>query len=308
MNSDITVVIPLYNKEKEIEKTVRSVLSQTLAPAEIIVVDDGSTDNGPQIVRDLDCSLIRLVSQPNSGVSVARNRGVDQARTPYVAFLDGDDWWDERFLEKQSEMISRYPGCGIYSAAFRVVRHDKSYPAKTRVKEGVVEDFFREAMTSYICIPSAVVIPVKDFQQAGGFPAGMKIGEDLYFWIRLASAKPVCFTPEPLVNYQATASNRSAGSYTAENTAYSFEDLYRNDGNFYRNEYIAKCAIGKALTLSAKGDTEFGRRTEKFFSYTELYRRGLWKLRILNRIPRFLRPAIHNGYNRLAWLLARKGL
>ena len=73
-------------------------------------------------------------------------------------------------------------------------------------------------------------------------------------------------------------------------------------------EYIARCAIGKALTLSAKGDTAFGRRTERIFSYTRLYRRGWWKLYLLNRLPARLRPALHDFYNRMAWRLARKGL
>ena len=106
----------------------------------------------------------------------------------------------------------------------------------------------------------------------------------------------------------ATASNRSAGIYTPERTVYSFEDLYcPQEENSFRNEYIARCAIGKALTLSAKGDTAFGLRTERFFAYTRMYRRGWWKLRLLNRIPPRLRPVLHVFYNRMAWALARKG-
>ena len=108
--------------------------------------------------------------------------------------------------------------------------------------------------------------------------------------------------------YKRQASNRSAGIYTPERTVYSFEDLYcPQEENSFRNEYIARCAIGKALTLSAKGDTAFGLRTERFFAYTRMYRRGWWKLRLLNRIPPRLRPVLHVFYNRMAWALARKG-
>lgn len=308
MNSEFSVVIPLYNKEREIAATLDSVLSQRLAPLEIIVIDDGSTDNGPAIVRNYDSPLVRLLTQPNAGVSAARNRGVQEAAGKYIAFLDADDRWRPEYLGKMAELIARYPGCGAYSAAFDIVSGNQVYPNKNPGKEGIVEDFFREAMNSYILQPSATVIPRSILLSEGGFPEGMKIGEDLYLWIKLASNHKICFTPENLVLYSRTASNRSVGIYTPESTPFSFEDLYRpEEGGSYRNEYIARCAIGKALTLTAKGDTAFGHRTEKAFSYTRLYRRGWRKLRILNRIPPRLRPAIHGFYNRMAWRLARKG-
>lgn len=308
MSSDFSVVIPLYNKEREIAATLGSVLSQRLLPGEIIVIDDGSTDNGPAIVRSLNSPLIRLVTQPNAGVSAARNRGAQEAKGRYVAFLDADDRWSPHYLEKMAQLIARYPDCGVYAAAFDIASGNRVYPNKNPGKEGIIDDFFMEAMRSYICQPSAVVIPRHIVISEGGFPEGMKIGEDLYLWIKLASKYTVCFTPESLVLYNRSASNRSAGIYTPESTPFSFEDFYRpEEGNSYRNEYIARCAIGKALTLSAKGDTAFGIRTEKAFAYTRLYRRGWWKLRTLNRIPPRLRPAIHGFYNRLAWTLARKG-
>ena len=202
-----------------------------------------------------------------------------------------------------------WPGCGAYSAAFDIVSNGRITPSRHPDRRGIVEDFFREAMTGYICQPSATVIPREVLLAAGGFPVGMKLGEDLHLWIRLATDYPICFTPEALVLYNRSASNRSAGIYTPEQTVHSFEELYRpEEGNSYRNEYIARCAIGKALTLSAKGDTAFGRRTERIFSYTRLYRRGWWKLYLLNRLPARLRPALHDFYNRMAWRLARKGL
>lgn len=306
---EFSVVIPLYNKEREIADTLASALAQTYAPREIIVVDDGSTDRSAAIVAACPSPLVRLVSQANAGVSAARNRGAELATAPYVAFLDGDDRWLPHYLERMAALIAAWPGCGAYAAAFDIVSNDRICPSRHPDREGIVEDFFREAMTGYICQPSATVIPREVLLAEGGFPVGMKLGEDLHLWIRLATDHPICFTPEALVRYNRTASNRSAGIYTPEQTRHSFEELYRpEEGNSYRNEYIARCAIGKALTLSAKGDTDFGRRTERIFSYTRLYRRGWRKLHLLNRLPARLRPAIHDFYNRMAWLLARKGL
>lgn len=308
MSCEFSVVIPLYNKEREIAAALDSALSQRLRPLEVIVIDDGSTDKGPDIVRGYDSPLVRLITQPNGGVAAARNRGAEEAKGDYLAFLDADDIWRPGYLEKIEELMTRYPGCGAYSAAFDIASGDKIFPNRHPGREGIVEDFFLEAMSSYICQPSATVIPRSIFLTCGGFPDGMKIGEDLYLWIKLASDYPICFTPDNLVVYCRTASNRSAGIYTPENTSFSFEDFYRPwEGNSFRNEYIARCAIGKALTLSAKGDTGFGRRTERFFSYTTMYKRGWRKLYILNRIPPCMRQSLHGFYNRMAWALARKG-
>lgn len=308
MKSEFSVVIPLYNKEREIASALDSVVAQRHAPCEIIVIDDGSTDRGADIAANYSSSKIRLIRQQNAGVAAARNTGAKLAQGTHIAFLDADDSWQPEYLEKIASLIKQYPECGAYSAAFDIVSGDNIHPNKHPQTEGVIPDFFREAISSYICQPSATVIPKEVFTSLGGFPEGMKIGEDLYLWIKLASSYTVCFTPEPLVRYNRTASNRSAGIYTPEKTSFSFEELYRpQEGNSFRNEYIARCAIGKALTLCAKGDTLFGRRTEKFFSYTKLYRRGWHKLWVLNRIPAPLRPALHDFYNRMAWRIARKG-
>ena len=93
MKSDISVVIPLYNKEKEIARTLRSVLAQTSQPLEIIVVDDGSTDGSAARVEEIGSPLIRLIRQENRGVSAARNRAMQEACGEYAALLDGDDTW-----------------------------------------------------------------------------------------------------------------------------------------------------------------------------------------------------------------------
>ncbi len=304
----ISVVIPLYNKEKEVEATLRSVLAQTIQPAEIIVVDDGSTDRSASVVLSFGSSLIRLVSQPNAGVAAARNCGVSEASGRYVAFLDADDTWEPRFLEAITESIERYPNCGIYAAGFNIVRRGKSRPAKSPAAEGVVADFFRESMSGYICTSSSVAVSKEAFTAVGGYPQGMKIGEDLYLWIKMGARYPVCFTPERLANYIVSASNRSAKSYTPEQTEYSFEELYRSgEENFWLDEYTARCAIGKAITLTAKGDTAFGRRTAGFFAYTQLCRRSLHRLRLLLRLPKILRPLVNDTCNALARTIAGKG-
>ena len=182
----ISVVIPLYNKQQEIGAAVRSALAQTRPPQEIIVVDDGSTDGGAEVVRAIGSPLVRLVRQSNAGVCAARNRGIAESTGEYIALLDADDAWEPGFLAEIAAMIRKFPGCGLYCTAFSIISHDGTYPAPTPSERGVVANFFRESAHRYIAIPSASCIPRRVFDTVGLFPEGMKIAEDLYMWIRIA--------------------------------------------------------------------------------------------------------------------------
>lgn len=307
-----SVIIPLYNKAAEVEQTIRSVMAQTLQPLEIVVVDDGSTDNSADVVRAIGSPLVRLISQTNAGECAARNRAIAEARGTIMALVDADDSWKPTFLEEIDSLISEWPNCGIYSTAFDIISPTGVVAANTPSERGIV-DFWQRSMTSYVTIPSATAIPKQVFDTLGGFPEGMKMGGDQYTWIKIASHYGVCFSPKRLCNYSMVASNRSGAIYRAEQTPYSLEELLEapypsEHDNFWRGEFVAKCAIGKAITLVAKGDEEFGRRVLSRFGYTQHYRRGLRKLRWLLRLPRRLRGPAHRTYEYLAWHLAHRGL
>ena len=304
----ITVVIPLYNKEREIEGTIRSVLAQTRRPDEIIVVDDGSTDRSAEIVQRIDSPLIRLVAQPNAGECAARNRAIAEARGEYLALIDADDEWEPGFLAEIEAMIGEFPGCGLYCTGFSVVSHDGLFPARGLDRRGVVGNFFRDSAHRYIAIPSASCIPREVIDTVGGFPEGMKMAGDLYMWIKIARRYRVCYSPERLARYSKVASNRSATSYTPERTAYSFEELYDPAAPEEEREFIARAALGKALIQSVKGGTEEARRAARVFGWTKVYRRTLRKVRLLNRLPVRWRGPLLDLYNAVAWRLARKGL
>lgn len=304
----ISVIIPLYNKEREIEGTIRSVLAQRLQPLEIVVVDDGSTDRSAALVEAIPSPLIRLVRQPNAGECAARNRAIAESRGELLALLDADDEWEEGFLEEIASLYREFPGCGIYSTAFRVVSHDGIFPAPTPTRRGIVENFFRDSAHRYVSIPSASAIPRQVIDRVGGFPDGMKMGGDLYMWIKIARRYPVCFSPQPLCRYSKVASNRSASTYTPERTVYSFEELYDPAAPDDEREFIARAALGKALVLSAKGGTEEAARAIRAFSFTKVYRRTLWKARVVNALPVRWRGLLLDLYNALAWRIARKGL
>ena len=114
----ISVVIPLYNKEKQIANTLHSVLRQTFQNFEIVVVDDGSTDNSVQEVEKVNDIRIRIVHQKNAGVSAARNKGIEEARYDLIAFLDADDKWDQEYLQTQYGLYEKYSDCSVYACNY----------------------------------------------------------------------------------------------------------------------------------------------------------------------------------------------
>ena len=116
-----SVIIPVYNKERYIRKTIQSVLKQTFRDYEIIVVDDGSKDDSFKIVKSMQEDSIVLVQQENSGVAAARNTGIESARGEYIAFLDADDYWHPNYLEVIDDLITRFPQSDIIVSSYRIL-------------------------------------------------------------------------------------------------------------------------------------------------------------------------------------------
>ena len=308
-----SVIVPLYNKEGEVEQAIRSALAQTLQPLEVVVVDDGSTDRSAAIVEAIGSPLVRLIRQPNGGVCAARNRAIAEAQGTHLALLDADDSWRADHLAEIDRLVAEWPDCGIYSTAFEIVSPTGITPAACPTERGVVGNFWRESMSRFVVIPSTAVIPRSVIDTLGGFPKGMKMGEDQWLWIKIASHYPICYSPYRGARYSMVAANRSGAIYRPEQTAHSLDELLplvQNDAEqeYWRREFIAKCAIGKAITLTAKGDTAFGRNVARTYSYTRHYRWGLCRLRLLLLLPRCLRPTAHRAYQWLSWHLAHKGL
>ncbi len=307
MDITFTVVIPLYNKKQEIARTLRGVSEQTYSPLEVIVVDDGSTDGSAQVVEELNLPGVRLIRQPNGGVSVARNRGIAEARGNYIALLDADDFWKPEYLERVAVLIERYPDCGLYCMGFEVHRLEGIFPNETLMREGVVDNYFRIAMRINLTQTSSVTIPRSVFERLGGFPEGMKLGEDQYMWTKIARSCPVCYSPQRFSEFNLMAQNRSEQKYTMEETSHSFWEFY-DPATPDCNEYIARCEIGKALVYTVYGYTDAALEIERKYSYNQHYRLGWWKLRILNHLPVAWRRPLLDLYKRATWKVSRKGL
>lgn len=209
----ISIVIPLYNKGPHIACTLDKVLAQTVVPLDIIVVNDGSTDHGPEVVKSYAAHGVRLIEQANQGVSAARNAGVAQARNSYVAFLDADDEWLPEHIEHLTHLIQRCPDAALLSTAHQIRRDGSLIQPRLAFPvgwSGVVEDFFASFANSLSLVNSSTACVKKDaLESVGGFPLGVRRGEDVIAWVKLALAYPVAHASVVTVVFNQEAVNRS---------------------------------------------------------------------------------------------------
>ncbi len=215
-----SIVVPLYNKAAYIGKSIQSILAQTYTDYELVIVDDGSTDNSAKIALQTieGHANCRLIQQENAGVSMARNNGVAATHGAYLCFLDADDWWEPTFLEEMVKLIDEFPDAGAYGTGYTIVNETKH---KTRVANIGVEAGFEKGYINYcqvyaetLTMPltsSSVAIPRTVFDELHGFPQGVKLGEDFIFWIHVALKYKVAFLNKPQAFYNQDVDGVSRG-------------------------------------------------------------------------------------------------
>lgn len=201
---NVSVVIPAYNAEKYIEDCIQSVVSQTVEPKEVIVVDDGSSDSTRSLVAIFEEKFIniRCISKQNAGLSKARNTGIEAAKGDYIAFLDSDDMWHEDKLEKQLELFSIKKSLGmVYSAYELCDEHGRRYQGNITppsVRDHVLDDLIQYG-NLISGSGSGVLVKKEVLEKVGLFDGELKFAEDLDMWIRIAEHYSVDFVNEVLV-------------------------------------------------------------------------------------------------------------
>lgn len=204
-----TVVIPLFNKEHYIIKALQSVLQQTYQDFEVIVVDDGSSDNSLEAVQQVSSEKVRIIQQENQGVSVARNVGIYNGSGTYIAFLDADDVWNKDYLQTINGLIDLYPQSDIFVTAYEVDMGDGRIHKSTQLTpaNGCLDSYWMTLTEKYDFVwTSATTIRRESLIKAGCFRAGERIGQDLDMWARVARNNPkVAYSSDICVRY-----NRSA--------------------------------------------------------------------------------------------------
>ncbi|REL33828.1 glycosyltransferase [Rhodohalobacter sp. SW132] len=231
----ISVIVPLYNKEKYITETIHSVLNQKYKNFEIIVVNDGSTDNSVNKVRDIKDEKVKLVNKNNGGEATARNRGIEEANYKLISFLDADDIWYDDYLLNMVDLIKEYPEAGMYCSGYNL-----EYPDKIKRKrfiglknnyKGLVEDYLIRSAKSSIASSDTVVIRKDVFKKVGFFNTSLNHGPDLDMWFKIALNYKVAFYNFPGALHKKTVEGRVSDRNRDANLPY-FDSLIANVSRF----------------------------------------------------------------------------
>jgi len=212
MNPKVSVVIPTYNRAEKVRKSVESVLGQSFTDLEVIVVDDGSSDETGQALQRALGDRIRYYFQPNQGVSVARNKGIEEAKGEWIAFLDSDDMWENEKLEWQFRALDRFsPQCGACYTDVRFVNHSetrsmfqlaqKSYRHVNEfsVNTEVLRLLVKPGGAGMIVCLSSLLARADAVRKTGGFDPSLLYSQDSEFMFRLAMITGFCCVNRPLV-------------------------------------------------------------------------------------------------------------
>jgi glycosyltransferase involved in cell wall biosynthesis len=208
----VTVVIPLYNKEKSIARAINSVLNQTEQNFEIIVVNDGSTDNSASAVKNLQVlEKLKLIHQENGGECAARNRGIKEASTDLIAFLDADDEWLPEFLETILALRAQFPDAEVFGTSYYKQNRNGilELPHCSFIFgegwKGIIQNFFETVLKNNPFCASSMAATKNILEKIDGFPLKVKYGGDIDTFIRLSIVAKIAYInmPEAIVYLEA---------------------------------------------------------------------------------------------------------
>lgn len=185
----ISIVMPLFNKEQWVSECIASILNQSYADFELIIINDGSTDNSVEAVKPfLNDTRITLVHQENAGVSAARNAGILKAKHGYIAFIDADDLWHPDYLSICKDVIQQNGDVAIFGSAYQLKKDDLHVPSWPKIEKTTytrINNYFRNADKDALFWTSTTIVKKSELDEVGLFNEQLKTGEDLDLWFRI---------------------------------------------------------------------------------------------------------------------------
>jgi glycosyltransferase involved in cell wall biosynthesis len=199
-----SIIIPLYNKEKFIENTLKSVLQQSFMDYEVLIINDGSTDASEAKILAFNDARIHYFYKENEGVSEARNYGIEKAKSEYITFLDADDYWYPNFLEEMFLNIEKFPEQKVFAAAIEIENPKNVIPSSYSIPksaESIVVNYFEASCQEGAIFTSCAAFHKSVFETIGNFDPKIKSGQDTDLWIRIGLVYPVVFSFKILTRY-----------------------------------------------------------------------------------------------------------
>lgn len=225
-----SIIIPLYNKEKSIGRTIESVLSQKLKNFELIIINDGSTDSSLECAKKYNDKRIRIITQKNQGVSAARNCGIQHAKYSWVAFLDADDMWLSDHLTELKKIIIKIPDADMIATQSYETKKNIKLPNKKLHTKKItnIDYFFWASKEIGIIHTSSVCIRKKILENINGFNTNYKRGEDLELWAKIA------------LNHKVAISRKITSIYFRDQVGAMSTGILSNDGQTEINNLTLK--------------------------------------------------------------------
>lgn len=266
----VSVIIPTYNRSQYIIETLESVFEQSYSDYEIVVINDGSTDDTEQILTThISSGSIRYFYQDNQGESAARNHGIRVAQGKYIAFLDSDDLILPTKLEKQVDFLENHPEIGFVHSNF-VRFNDRGDELGLRETSHLTGWVYPEYLLNWSVLlpPSTVMVRADVLSEVGGFLVGMRWGPDLDMWRRITKNYPIGAIPEALTKMRAHSGNVSANKVDAVASferylQRAFDDDHQLNNRF-RRRVLAKMYSNAGHNILAEGIAEQMSDVRKF--------------------------------------------
>lgn len=230
-----TVIIPLYNKQLSIHRSIESVLNQTFEKFELIIVDDGSTDDSLSIAKKFNDDRIKIYSKKNEGVSIARNFGVFKASYEWICFLDADDVWLPYHLFHMFEMIDSFPDNKFFSTSFKFSNNKRIFRHKRIHEVTRIENYFKDSIKENLVHSNTVAIYKEAMMKVGMFNEILKIGEDIDLWARLYKNFGLVKSDKTTTIYYLDSENNSKINYPKLEFFYEYYLDFKTNNEF---EYI----------------------------------------------------------------------
>ena len=211
-NPVVSIIIPCYNAEKTIKETIDSILLQTFTNFEIIVINDGSTDNTLPVIHQLKNDRIRVFSFENSGPQKSRNRGIEQAHGEYIALIDADDLWTPDKLASQLEALQNTPAAAV-AYSWTDIIDETGQVIQSTARSQAQGDIFAELLKhNFLANGSNPLIKAEAMRAVGGFDEAILAGQDWDMYLTLAAHYPFVVVPQVQILYRKAESARSWSS------------------------------------------------------------------------------------------------
>ncbi len=215
----VSVIIPVYNGAKTLMKTLGSLQAQTFQDFEVVVINDGSTDETVSLLTEVDDPKIHVFSYENGGLPTARNRGIERARGEFLTFLDADDCWDQHKLQDQLEALRNAPEAGVvYSGTAFIDESDRLLFARDEAYAS--GDIYPQLLIrNFISSGSNILLRREVAEAVGGFDPTLKSVEDWDYYLRLAAKVPFAVVPKLQIFYRQSSSSMTANLSVMESAS-----------------------------------------------------------------------------------------